>query len=222
MPEMSATTKSNWALKSTPAVVYRVVEYLQLAVIAKENARIARKAVINIKTANWPQGVDRMHSVKIQQQHYQPRPLRPLLPKSASQMRPESFLLKRTFTDKDPINFADIANVGITVKATRELDRRSRGQRSRREREGKENTSSRNILDQNWPIHADPLLNGPDDSGNLLPPLKDYCGRMDVTMFNHKLKLDDEELRKERSGWKETQTAIPHKLWIKHWTRNMQ
>ncbi|KAJ6501351.1 hypothetical protein DFH09DRAFT_1102508 [Mycena vulgaris] len=63
--------------------------------------------------------------------------LRPLIPKTVSQMRPEPFQIeaKRTFEDKPPVNFR--GPLGISEKAEQEFDRRSLGQKKRRHREKK-------------------------------------------------------------------------------------
>ncbi|KAJ6514670.1 hypothetical protein DFH09DRAFT_1099508 [Mycena vulgaris] len=70
--------------------------------------------------------------------------LRPLLPKSGSQMRPEPFQIERTFQDKAPVNF-DTNILGVTEKAKQEFDRCSMGQKRRRQKE-KENRGQSELL----------------------------------------------------------------------------
>ncbi|KAJ7906984.1 hypothetical protein B0H13DRAFT_2273863, partial [Mycena leptocephala] len=70
--------------------------------------------------------------------------LRPLIPKTVSQMRPEPFQIERTFEDKPPVNFC--GPLGMSEKAEQEFHRRSLGQKKRRHRE-KENRKHSALLD---------------------------------------------------------------------------
>ncbi|KAJ6556297.1 hypothetical protein B0H19DRAFT_1071411 [Mycena capillaripes] len=80
--------------------------------------------------------------------------LRPLLPKSVSQTRPELFQIQRTFEDKPPIDFHTAHRaLGISeMTGAQEFNRRSLGQRKRRQKE-KENRG------QSGPLDGPKLLN---------------------------------------------------------------
>ncbi|KAJ6483675.1 hypothetical protein DFH09DRAFT_1106772 [Mycena vulgaris] len=79
--------------------------------------------------------------------------MRPLLPKSVSQTRPELFQIQRTFEDKPPIDFHTAHGpLGISEKNAQEFHRRSLGQRKRRQKE-KENRG------QSGPLNGPKLLN---------------------------------------------------------------
>ncbi|KAJ6555594.1 hypothetical protein DFH09DRAFT_1084775 [Mycena vulgaris] len=67
-------------------------------------------------------------SLSLNQDHHGVQ-LRPLIPKTVSQMRPEPFQIERTFEDKPPVNFR--GPLRISEKAEQEFDRRSLGQKKR-------------------------------------------------------------------------------------------
>ncbi|KAJ6590449.1 hypothetical protein DFH09DRAFT_1074081 [Mycena vulgaris] len=68
--------------------------------------------------------------------------LRPLLPRSGSQMRPKPFQIERTFQDKAPV---DTSVLGVTEKAKQEFDRCSMGQKRHRQKE-QENRAQSELL----------------------------------------------------------------------------
>ncbi|KAJ7921602.1 hypothetical protein B0H13DRAFT_2267770, partial [Mycena leptocephala] len=66
--------------------------------------------------------------------------LRPLIPKTVSQMRPEPFQIERTFEDKPPVNFC--GPLGMSEKAEQEFHRRSLGQKASAQRKRESETLS--------------------------------------------------------------------------------